>query len=230
MASDRVRYAIIVAGGLGHRMKSSTPKQFLLLKGKPLLMHTISRFAEIRPQPEIILVLPEGQSDTWKKLCREYKFNIRHSVTDGGKERFHSVKNGLKLIQSDSLVAIHDGVRPLVSTGVIEECYRVASVTGSAIPVVSPSESVRELRGDGSSRPVNRDTIRLVQTPQVFRSELIKRAYSSRYSTAFTDDATVVEELGLPVTLVAGNPENIKITTPADLAYASSLMEEQRLT
>jgi len=216
------RYCIIVAGGSGRRMKSSIPKQFLLLGGRPLLMRTIEQFHTFDNTLEIILVLPEGHHALWEKLCTEYSFTITHQVVAGGEERFHSVKAGLGCVSGDSLVAIHDGVRPLVSHDTIWRCFADAEEFGNAVPFIEPADSVRILAGD-ESRPVPRSEVRLIQTPQVFRGSMIKNAYRRGFDPSFTDDATVAEADGVKIHLTYGNRENIKITTPEDLAVAGTL-------
>lgn len=216
------KYILIVAGGKGERMASTTPKQFLLLAGKPVLMHTISLFHAYDPHISIILVLPEFHQDTWTQLCREHQFTIPHRVVSGGETRFHSVRNGLALVPQQALVGVHDGVRPLVSREVVSRCFDEAWKHAAAIPVLPVVESVREVEGE-SSKPVDRDKFRIVQTPQVFRSEVLLKAYSVAYQASFTDDASVVEPF-VPIHLVAGNRENIKITTPEDLIIAEAFL------
>lgn len=216
------KYAVIVAGGSGKRMGSEIPKQFLKLAGKPLIMHSIMRFIEYDTSTEIIVVLPGGLINYWRSLQEEYRFNIRHSIVKGGDTRFHSVRNGLEMVGLAGLVAIHDGVRPLVSTGTIRRCYEAAEKHGSGIPVISPADSIRMVTGI-ESVSVNRMHVKLVQTPQVFNAGLIKKAYLAEYSEEFTDDATVLERTGEAVFLAEGNKENIKITTPDDLLVAETL-------
>lgn len=256
-------------------MMSAIPKQFLLLDGKPLLMHTIERFHSFDPLIEIIVVLPPEHHSLWASLVKEYAFGIFHSVTAGGEERFHSVRAGLSLVASreagdagetgagqqvaghdgednreagrvsdskqhslsektfasdtgpaplkeESLVAIHDGVRPLVSHDTIWRCYADAGEFGTAIPFIEPADSVRVLQGD-DSRPLPRNVVRLIQTPQVFRASLIMKAYDRDFDASFTDDATVAEAAGIKIHLTHGNRENLKITTPEDLAVAHTL-------
>jgi len=217
------KYLILSAGGVGKRMGSDIPKQFLEIAGKPVIMHSILKFLDYDPGINIILVLPESERERWDSLCLDYKFEYRHTIVVGGDERFYSVKNGLKKITSDSLVAIHDAVRPFVSLDTIRRCFSEAEEKGNAIPVVAPSESIRELAPDYGNRILNRDNIRLIQTPQVFRSDLLMKAYDCAYSPHFTDDASVVESTGEKINLVEGNPENIKITTPVDLEIANAL-------
>ena len=209
---------IIVAGGKGLRMGGDIPKQFLVVDGMPILMHTISRFAEWDGTMEIVVVLPESQQQYWRELCQEYGFDIRHTIATGGKERFHSVKNGLAVVPAEcGLVAVHDGVRPYVSHETIARCFDAAGRYGAAVPVTPVVETIRHIGPDGRSITVPRADYRLVQTPQVFRTDLLRRAYEQEFTTAFTDDASVVEAMGIEVTLVEGNRENIKITTPADM-------------
>jgi len=205
-------------------MKSSLPKQFLLLDGKPLLMHTVERFRSFDLNMEIIVVLPDEHISLWESLVSEHSFNVIHRVVPGGEERFHSVKAGLALVTEESLVAIHDGVRPLVSHDTIWRCFADAGEFGSAVPFVEPADSVRILDGD-DSRPLPRREIRLIQTPQVFRSSVIIAAYERGFDPSFTDDATVAEAAGMKVHLTHGNRENIKITTPEDLAVANTLLK-----
>ena len=221
------KYCIIVAGGSGRRMKSAIPKQFLPLDGMPILMHTIERFHSFDSSLEIIVVLPEGQHSPWNDLVREHSFAIEHSLAQGGEERFHSVRAGLELVKGESLVAIHDGVRPLVSHDTIWRCFADAEQFGSAIPFVEPADSVRILDAD-DSRPVPRKEVRLIQTPQVFRSSIIIPAYERIFDPSFTDDATVAEAAGTMIHLTHGNRENIKITTPEDLAVAHVLLGMMR--
>lgn len=222
MGSTRI--AIIVAGGTGTRMGADIPKQFLLLHGEPILMHTLRIFEKISSNPRIILVLPDNQIATWKDLCTHSHFNIKHEIVRGGETRFESVKNGLALIENDGLVAIHDGVRPLVSIEVVERCFKDAELFGSTIPVIKPVESVR-LSNESTTYPIDRDSVYLVQTPQVFKASTIKRCYQTPWQSAFTDDASVAEFCGEKIHLVEGNRENIKITTPLDLSIAEVLLK-----
>lgn len=217
------KYVIIVAGGKGLRMGSDLPKQFLPLGGKPVLMHTLEVFRRYDAALHIILVLPREQQDFWKQLCAEHDFRIEHQVADGGETRFHSVKNGLALVPASGLVGVHDGVRPFVSVEVIRRCYELAERQRAVIPVIDVVETVRHLT-DAGSETVSRDEYKLVQTPQVFDAELLKQAYAQDFTPFFTDDASVVEALGVPVYLAAGNRENIKITTPFDLKVGSVLL------
>lgn len=214
---------LIVAAGSGSRMKNETPKQFLRLGNQPLLMHTIMRFFTFDPKISIIVVLPFAHIETWNRLCAEHRFLIAHQIAAGGNERFHSVKNGLSKASASGLIAIHDGVRPLVTEALIKRCFDNAARHGSAIPVLKPSESLRQTDGN-LSKPVDREKYRLVQTPQTFDAGLIKAAYDQDYQPAFTDDATVHEAAGNAVHLVEGEVVNIKITTPVDLIIAESIM------
>lgn len=216
-------YAVIVAGGSGKRMGGEIPKQYLELAGKPVLMHTMERFKAFNESIEIITVLPENQLRFWDDLQRKYSFNIPHTLVKGGRARFFSVRNGLKFVDDQGLVAIHDGVRPFVSIETIQKCFTTAEKLGNAVPVIPPSDSLRMISGQGST-PVNRLLVRQVQTPQVFHSSLIKRAYQQEYIPEFTDDATVLEKTGVKINLVDGNRENIKITTPEDLIISAALL------
>lgn len=218
------RYALIVAGGKGLRMGGELPKQFIPVGGKPVLMRTMEAFYDSDSEIQIILVLPHSQQDYWRQLCRECRFSLPHVIADGGETRFHSVKNGLALVKIPALVGVHDGVRPFVSPEVIARCYKLAAEKKAVVPVIEVVETVRRLTGDGSVT-VNRDDYRLVQTPQVFDAELLKKAYGQAYTSLFTDDASVVEALGESVFLTEGNKENIKITTPFDLKIATVLTE-----
>lgn len=209
---------IIVAGGKGLRMGADIPKQFLPIDGKPILMHTIERFHTYDPTMQIVVVLPAAQIDYWRTLCRQHAFTTPYDIAEGGETRFHSVGNGLQLVTPDRrLIGVHDGVRPHVSADVIARCYQTAAHNGAAIPVVDVFETLRHVHPDGSSTTVPRSDYRLVQTPQVFDAQLLRRAYGQPFSPQFTDDASVVEALGHTITLVEGNRENIKITTPNDL-------------
>ena len=213
---------LIVAGGKGLRMGSDLPKQFLPIGGKSVLMHTIEAFHHFDRTMKIILVLPKEQQTYWQELCAKHSFVIEHTVVDGGETRFHSVKNGLACVNS-GLVGVHDGVRPFVSPEVIKRCYELAAIKKAVIPVIDVVETVRHITETGSET-VNRNDYKLVQTPQVFDAELLKQAYAQEYTPFFTDDASVVEAMGVPVYLTEGNRENIKITTPFDLKISSALV------
>lgn len=222
------RFAILVAGGQGLRMGGDVPKQFLPLGGRPVLMHTIDRFREVFPDMHIIVVLPQGQHDYWHDLCRRHHLEGGFLTAPGGDTRFHSVLNGLNAIPADvseGLVGVHDGVRPFVSRDTLRRCYDEAARSGTAVPVVPVVETLRHVSPDGESMTVPRGDYRLVQTPQVFSLALLRWAYRQPYAPQFTDDASVVEALGERITLVEGNRENIKLTTPADLLLAKGIME-----
>lgn len=220
-------YVVIVAGGKGLRMGTDIPKQFLPVNGLPVLMRTIRRFREYDNALNIILVLPKHQHEYWFSLCNEYHFDVEYRVTDGGETRFHSVKNGLSIIPDDEIgvVGVHDGVRPFPSVDVIRKCYDEARISKAVIPVTPVVETLRHIRNENVSVTVPRGDYRLVQTPQTFDIQLLKQAYNQPYVDAFTDDASVVENFGKEVTLVEGNRENIKITTPFDLKIAETLAE-----
>jgi len=224
----KTKIAIIVAGGKGLRMQADIPKQFIAIKGKPILMHTLEVFHRYDPSIQLLLVLPTVQIDYWKELCVKYFFNLPHQIITGGETRFNSVKNGLDAIKSHSLVAVHDGVRPFVSIPTIKRCFDTAEEFGSAIPVVNMEESIRQISGD-ESQSVDRTSFKLVQTPQVFDSIILKKAYEQNFSTVFTDDASVVEAAGSKIYLVEGNRENIKITTGFDLELAEILCNSKNL-
>ncbi len=218
---------LIVAGGRGTRMGGPQPKQFLQLAGRPVLMHTLEAFDHWDASARLIVVLPEDQIETWKRLCEAHAFDRAHRVVAGGETRFHSVRNGLGAVASNGLIAVHDGVRPLVAPSVIAACFAAAADGGAAVPVVPVVESVREVDADGGSRPVDRTRLRVVQTPQVFRADVLRAAYCLPYDPRFTDDASVVEASGVAVRLVPGNRENIKLTTPMDLLLAEQLMRRE---
>lgn len=219
------KYIIVVAGGKGLRMGGDIPKQFIPIKGKPVLMRTLETFHAYDVAMELILVLPVDHQPYWKALCEEYNFTLPHRIADGGETRFHSVQNGLALVDDmDGLVGVHDGVRPFVAPSVIDACYKEAALGKAVIPVIDVVETVRQLTGEQESVTVPRSSYKLVQTPQVFPVSLLKRAYQQPYIPHFTDDASVVEALGCSVSLVQGNRENIKLTTPFDLKVAEALI------
>lgn len=219
------KYAIIVAGGSGLRMGAEIPKQFIVIGGKPVLMHTLSLFHLFDPNINLILVLPSTQFDYWQQLCAKHHFVLPHQITSGGNTRFESVKNGLALVDDASLIAIHDGVRPFVSQATLQRCFDTAQKLGNAIPVLDAFESVRMLDADGTSKAIDRSQIKLIQTPQVFQARQLLQAYDLPFQPLFTDDASVVEAAGYPITLVEGNRENIKITTPHDLILAEVFLK-----
>ena len=219
-------YVIIVAGGKGLRMGSDIPKQFLPIGGKPVLMRTLERFREYSPTLQIILVLPKAQQDYWKELCQKHNFTVAYQLADGGETRFHSVQHGLALVPEDAegVVGVHDGVRHFPSIDVIRNCYETARTAKAVIPVIPVVETLRHIQSE-SSVTVPRSDYRLVQTPQCFDTQLLKAANRQPYNDGFTDDASVVEAFGFDVTLVEGNRENIKITTPFDMTIAESLVK-----
>ena len=241
--NNRNKYVIIVAGGKGLRMGGDIPKQFMLLEGRPVLMHTIQAFYNYDTEIRIILVLPCEQTDYWKTLCSDYNFSVSHQIVPGGETRFHSVKNGLSSISkqinesTNVLIGIHDGVRPIVDKKLITRVYEQADLKGAAFPIIPVIDSMRKLT-DGSlypapctlhplpSVPVDRSQYFLVQTPQVFRADILIEAYKQDYKPEFTDDVSVVETSGIcrPAT-VEGCRDNIKITTPVDLVIAQALMQ-----
>lgn len=221
-------YVIIVAGGKGLRMGSDIPKQFLPIGGKPVLMRTLERFRAYDEALQIILVLPEAQQDYWRGLCEQYHFEVEYQLANGGQTRFHSVQNGLALVPDDAegVVGVHDGVRPFPSIEVIRNCYETAREKKAVIPVIPVVETVRHLEGE-QSVTVPRGDYRLVQTPQTFDIQLLKAANRQPYNDGFTDDASVVESYGHEITLVEGNRENIKITTPYDIIVAEAIIHYQ---
>lgn len=220
------RSVVIVAGGSGARMQSEVPKQFLIIGDKPVLMLTIELFHRFDNDISIIVVLPANQITEWERLCNEYDFDVPHMVTAGGSARYHSVKNGLMMVDNhDGLVAIHDGVRPFASLATLEACFNQAAKQGNSVPVIDAFESVRIISEDGS-KAIDRSTVKLVQTPQVFSVKLIKECYSQPFQQFFTDDASVVEAAGHKIFITEGNRENIKITTPFDLKLAEVMLKQ----
>ena len=207
---------IIVAGGSGKRLGGPVPKQFQTVKGRPLLMWTIDTFHHFDPDMALIVVLPREHFDIWKALCMGHRFFIPHEVVAGGEQRWHSVKAGLEKVEGDGLVAVHDGVRPLVSVELIARCFDAADTSAAAIPVVPVVPSIRETTAEGS-RALDRSKLLAVQTPQCFHADLLRKAFGQPYDPAFTDEATLVERLGVRVALVEGEENNIKVTTPMDL-------------
>lgn len=217
-------YAIIVGGGSGKRMQNSIAKQFLLLKNKPVLMHTLQAFYNSPFKPEIILVLDADANLYWEELCEKYNFNIPHTIVKGGEQRFHSVRNGLMAIKEEGIVAIHDAVRPLVTQKLITYTFEQAEEIGNAIAFIKPSDSARRVK-DGTSKIINRDHLILIQTPQTFQISQLRKAYQQHYHSKFTDDASVVESAGFKINLVEGERNNLKITYPEDLELASFLLK-----
>jgi 2-C-methyl-D-erythritol 4-phosphate cytidylyltransferase len=221
------KYAIIVAGGSGNRMQSALPKQFIELCGEPVLMHTIRAFHNSGSSPQLILALHGGYHELWASLCIKHNFTIPHKITMGGETRFHSIKNAVDTITDpDALIAVHDAVRPLVSADIINEAYRCAEENGTAVTAVKSRDSIRRMV-EGISTSLNRDSIYMVQTPQTFQSALLKKAYEQPYSDSFTDDASVVEQSGVNITLIEGDHANIKITFPEDIAIAEALINKK---
>jgi 2-C-methyl-D-erythritol 4-phosphate cytidylyltransferase len=218
-----VEYALIVAGGQGTRIGGAVPKQFLLLKGVPILVHTVNAFLKYSPQIRIVLVLPAGQLEFWSQLASQYSLPENIQVQSGGETRFQSVKRGLENVGEDGLVAIHDGVRPLVSEDIIAASFRLAAVHGSAVASVRLKESVRMTDQHGT-RALDRSQFRLIQTPQTFRTSLIRQAYELHEEPSLTDDASVAERAGHKISLFEGSYRNIKITSPEDLLIAEALL------
>ena len=216
---------IIVAGGSGSRMGSEIPKQFILLENQPVLMWTIMCFIDYDPTMPVVVVLPESQISRWKQLCISHQFDHPHRVVKGGKTRYQSVKNGLEALGDTDLIAVHDGVRPLVSHETIENCFNQAALSGAAIPVLPLYETLRTGTMN-HSKTVDRNIFYTVQTPQIFKTSILRKAYSQDSDSSFTDDASVVEALGFSVIMVPGNRENIKITHPWDLWTASACIIE----
>ncbi len=217
------KFAVLVAGGVGSRLDKNIPKQFLSLNGIPILMRTIKQFYDLDKSIILIVVLPKNHIDTWKLLCKEFSFEINHIITIGGETRFQSVKNGLSFVKKDSMVAIHDAARPLVSTELISKCYSECEKYGSAIPLIDIKESAREIKG-ATSKSILREKFKLVQTPQCFFSNQIKYAYNKASHDKFTDDATVYEDSGKLIHIIDGEESNIKITTPFDMLVAEAFI------
>ncbi len=221
------KYVIIVAGGAGKRFGSDIPKQFVLLEGKPILLHTLEKFYNYSIDLQIIITLPQEHIEMWSTICLQYGVTIPHRVVAGGSQRFFSVKNGLSLVPDGALVAIHDGVRPFVSNETIHRTFVAAEKESAAVPVMPVNESVRLCTGNKSTA-FDRNKIKIVQTPQVFHSSLLKKSYNQPFTDNFTDDASVVEAFGANICLVEGNIENIKITTPFDLAVGKTIVSKQK--
>lgn len=218
----QTRSIIITAGGIGKRMGTDQPKQFLELLGRPVLIHTLERLHRFAPDSQLVLTLPEQHIDDWKNLCSQNGCNIEHTIVAGGQERYHSIKNALAVCTGD-IIAVHDGVRPLVSKGTVDRLFEAAQTHKAVIPVIDMKESLRRVSEDGSIA-VDRSLYRIVQTPQVFDAAVLRNAYNIPFHDSITDDASLVEESGQPIHLVDGNEENVKITTPADLAIAMSFL------
>ena len=222
-----IEYALIVAGGKGTRIKSSLPKQFIELHGKPILLHTVEAFIRYSSSIKIVLVLPEDDFGIWHSICRKFNFNFPIALQKGGETRFQSVKNGLSQMNGNALVAIHDGVRPLVSEDIIGASFRLATVHQSAVAAVRLKESIRMTDQD-NTKAMDRSKFRLVQTPQTFNLNIIKNAYEIKEDASLTDDASVAERAGHAISLFEGSYENIKITTPEDLIIAEALLGQRR--
>lgn len=222
------KYAVIVAGGSGSRMNSAVPKQFLLLKNKPVLFYTLETFLNAYDDLKIILVLPEEHVATGQEIIDAWFDYKRIKIAVGGRTRFHSVQNGLQLIDEESIVMVHDAVRCLLSTALIHRCYAAALESGAAIPVIDCKDSVRFVSAHGNES-LERANVKLVQTPQAFLSTILIPAYNIDYKEKFTDEATVVEAFGMKVQLVDGEEENIKITHPIDILYAEQILDNRSL-
>jgi 2-C-methyl-D-erythritol 4-phosphate cytidylyltransferase len=220
------QYVLIVAAGKGERMNSGLPKQFIEIARKPMLMHAIEAFVNPLQERKFVVVLPSGLMNEWENLCSYYHFHVPCLIVEGGPRRFYSVKSGLKQVPDDVLVAIHDAARPFVSDETIQRCFKTAFRKGNAVPSVELSQSVREVSG-ALNKSIDRTQLRLVQTPQVFHSTLIKKAYRQSFRERFTDDASVLESIGYQIHLVEDSTENFKITTPADLEIARFLLERK---
>lgn len=218
------KYAVIVAGGSGSRMNSYIPKQFLLIKNKPLLYYTIDVFLKAYDDLEIILVLPEEHIRKGQEIVDAFFDTSRISICPGGRTRFHSVQNGLSLINEDSIIFVHDGVRCLLTKDLVKRCYTEAKKSGSAIPVITSKDSVRLLTAEGHIA-LDRNTVKLVQTPQTFHSKILLTAFKIDYKDKFTDEAMVVEAFGIKVNLIDGEENNIKITTPGDMFVAEQIIK-----
>jgi len=217
------KHTIIVAGGSGKRLGGPVPKQFQTVKGRPLLMWTIEAFHRYDPAMPLIVVLPKEHFDIWRALCMGHRFFIKHEVVAGGEQRWHSVKAGLEMVTDNGLVAVHDGVRPLVSTELIARCFDTADTQAAAIPVVPVVPSIRETTAEGS-RALDRTRLLAVQTPQCFHTDLLRKAFEQPYDSAFTDEATLVERLGMKVAVVEGEENNIKVTTAFDMRLVEMMV------
>lgn len=220
------KYAVIVAGGKGVRMNNAVPKQFLPLHGKPILYHTIKAFKDAFEDIAIILVLPQEQTSYTQMVLQSFPERIELTIVSGGATRYHSVQNGLEMVKEESVVFVHDGVRPLVTPSLIQQCYNDAVTHGSAIPAVPVSDSMR-LVEEASSKPVDRSKMRAIQTPQTFKSSILLPAFQQEYIDAFTDEATVVEATGAVVHITEGDKNNLKITTPIDMKVAEAILESR---
>ena len=223
------RAVIIVAGGKGVRMGINTPKQFLDIDGVPVLCRTVHQFRSFDPEIAVYIVLPPQFVEYWKRISQPFIPIGAYKIVHGGLERFHSVKNAVDVLDSDTdLVGVHDGVRPLVSVSCIAQCYTQAALKGNAVPCIAPPESIRQIDGNGNSNIIDRNTIKLIQTPQVFHADVLRSAYTQPYEPIFTDDASVVERYGETINLVEGERSNIKITTFDDIGYAEYLVQKPK--
>lgn len=220
---EKSHFVVIVAGGTGKRMNSPLPKQFIKIDGKPIIFHTIERFLKADSSIQFVISLHPDYIEYWEELILEYNFRFAHKIVKGGQERFFSVKNALELVPRNSIVGIHDSVRPLVSLGTITRCFNAAQTHYSAIPMIDSVNSLRYIN-EHRNEIMDREFIKQVQTPQYFDAVLIKEAYCKEYSRKFTDDATVYEASNHDIHPVEGNPENIKITSPIDLIVARELL------
>jgi 2-C-methyl-D-erythritol 4-phosphate cytidylyltransferase len=225
------KIALIVAGGAGTRMGATIPKQFILLNNKPILQHTIEKFYAYDPTIKIVVVLPLSQFEYWEMMCVKYNLSITHDLVRGGSTRFESVSNGLTFISDsgNAIVFVHDGVRPFVSTQVLENCYATALEKGNAIPAIHCNDSLRQVHTEGGNSHVHRADFRLIQTPQTFTLTQLLKAYRTNENPAFTDDASVVEYSGIAINLVQGNVDNIKITTPFDLTIGQAILSNNNI-
>lgn len=220
------KYAVIVAGGKGQRMGNAIPKQFLPLAGKPVLYHTIKAFKDAFEDIKLVLVLPQDQLSYAQIVLQAFPERIDIAIVTGGETRFHSVQNGLKAVSGNSVIFVHDGVRPLVSADLVQRCFVQAIDKGSAIPAIAVADSMRIIEGD-NTRPVDRQNMRSIQTPQTFRSDILLPAFLQGYMEQFTDEATVVEAYGEEVYLIEGERSNIKITTPEDMLIAETILNSR---
>jgi 2-C-methyl-D-erythritol 4-phosphate cytidylyltransferase len=220
------KYAVIVAGGKGVRMGTAMPKQFLDLGGHPVLYHTIKAFVDAYEDMHLVLVLPTDQLSYAQMVLQSFPHRIDMTIVAGGETRYHSVQNGLKAVEGDAIIFVHDGVRPLVTPALIQRCYETAVEKGSAIPAIPVADSMRVVDGDDSD-PVDREAMRIIQTPQTFRSDVLLPAFAQEWKPSFTDEATVVEAAGTDVVLVEGERSNIKVTTPEDLLIAEALLKNR---
>ncbi len=217
------KYVIIAAGGIGARMKSPIPKQYLSVNDVPIIIHTINKFQFAIPGIKIVIVLPPDRINSWEQFCFENDFVFNQDICAGGETRFHSIKNGLESIHGHALVAIHDAVRPLITVALIQDIFKHAEANGNAVPAIKMDQTIRVLE-DGKSKAVDRNNYRIIQTPQCFHADILRKAYQQDYDVSFTDDATVVERTGAVINLIEGDINNIKITTQQDMLVAETLI------